>query len=219
MHIRRNGRTLANRCIHRARSVCSYVASPLHSITRMSTKAKTPAELIESGQFEEIVVTDIDWLFDGGIREGVSLRDEDTIQYDKAEGVINVILESRIPNGFPECFTYQIGKIIGQRTAQRRMKVAIPDFAWRQHQRRHQSTAAAASGSPPAGRGSSRSADSSSPGSTARVGLSHRSSRVSQVRQPQPPQDTPRYDSRAQQAVQTSGPWRGADRSRDVEEA
>jgi hypothetical protein len=180
----------------------------------MSTKAKTPAELIESGQFEEIIVTDIDWLFDGGIREGVSLRDSDTIQYDKAEGVINVILESRLPDGFPECFTYQIKKIIGQRTAQRRMKVAIPDFAWRQARR---SGAASVSAPPPIAQGSLRSASSSSPGSAARVGLSHRSSRAPRVRPDPPLPNTPTYDSRAQQGAQTSGPWRGGDQSHEGE--
>lgn len=176
----------------------------------MPTPPKTPAELIEAGQFTEVVVTDIDWLFDGNIKEALTLRDTDTIKYNTVEGSVDIVLAPRDADDFPEYISYQIAKMIGQRTKQRHMKVAIPDRAWR-HPR--PTTAASPSGHPLVSPVTSSPVSSTSRGSAARGSQSHPRSPGRPARPPLSPRSTPTYDSRAQEAVHTSGSWRAAGQS------
>lgn len=162
---------------------------------------------IESPRVREIIVTNIDWLFDFGIKESLTLYDTDTVEYNAAEHTVDIVLAPRTPEGFPEYITYHVGKIIGQHTQQARLKVGVPDHAWRQPK------AASASGPVPAGRAGRPTAHSASSAPVAPVDQMRHSPRAPRELRGRAPRSTPTYDSQDQVPAHTSGSWKGDDQT------
>jgi hypothetical protein len=80
---------------------------------------------LQTEQFRDLTVTDVEFVFDFGIKDLITLYDGDVIQHNTAAGTIDVIFAPKDSRRFPEYVSYQISKIIVQRTQQRIMRVRV----------------------------------------------------------------------------------------------
>lgn len=78
-----------------------------------------------SPEFRDTLVTDIEWVFDFGVQDAVTLREGDTVDTDSEPGWIVITLQPFDPGGFPEVIKHPISKIIGERHRLRVMKVRV----------------------------------------------------------------------------------------------
>lgn len=75
--------------------------------------------------FREITVTDVEFLFDFGLKDSITIYDGDAFDHNPALGTIEVILAPKALGRFPEYISYQVSKIIVMRKCQRIVRVKI----------------------------------------------------------------------------------------------
>lgn len=75
--------------------------------------------------FREIIVTDVEFLFDFGLKDSITLFDGDVLDHNPTLGTIEVILAPKDLGRFPEYISYQTSKIIVMRKCQRTVQVKI----------------------------------------------------------------------------------------------
>lgn len=83
------------------------------------------ADKLSSPTTRLILVTDVEWRFDFGLKDAVTLREGDTIDAKSEPGWVVVTLQPVIPGGFPEVVRHQITKIISERHQMRVMEVPV----------------------------------------------------------------------------------------------
>lgn len=80
-------------------------------------------EKLQSPQFRDVLVTDVEWRFDYGLTDALTLKEGDTLDTESEPGWVVVTLQH--PGGFPEIVRHQVSKIISERHQLRVQKVPI----------------------------------------------------------------------------------------------
>lgn len=83
------------------------------------------ADKLNSPTTRPILVTDVEWRFDFGLKDAVTLREGDTIDSTVEPGWVVVTLQPVVLGGFPEVVRHQITKIISERHQMRVMEVPV----------------------------------------------------------------------------------------------